>query len=192
MFSGRYFATSFFNPEADDAVNYGAIGVVIGHEMTHGFDDQGRHYDADGNLKDWWTEEDEKMFNSKTKKLVDQFNSIEVAPGIKANGEFTLGENIADQGGLRLSLTAYQATNNKDEIIDDFNSLQRFYLSYASVWASNIRPEEIVSATKTDPHSIGKLRVNATLRNIDEFFTAFDITEKDKMFRPKSERIQIW
>jgi len=183
----------FFDPEADDAVNYGAIGVVIGHEMTHGFDDQGRHFDADGNLQDWWTAEDENNFKQLTAKLVEQFNAIEVAPGVNANGEFTLGENIADQGGVRLAITAYGMSGaNRAMEIDGFSAMQRFFISYANVWKNNIRPEEIISATKTDPHSLGCNRTNATLKNIDEFFEALRVNKNDMMWRPESERVVIW
>lgn len=184
----------YFDLSADDAQNYGAIGVVIGHEMTHGFDDQGRQFDKNGNLKDWWTPEDSRKFNALADSLVSQFDDIEVSPGVYANGRYTLGENIADQGGLRIALTAYlDSTKDKGrEIIDGFSPLQRFYLAYANVWAGNIRPEEILVRTKTDPHSLGQNRVNVTLRNITPFLEAFDIKEGDKMFRPESERVIIW
>lgn len=186
--------TPYFDPKADDAENYGAIGVVIGHEMTHGFDDSGRRFDKEGNLSDWWQPEDAERFNALADSLVKQFDAVEVAPGVHANGRFTLGENIADQGGLRIALTAYldstDASERKD--IDGFTPLQRFYLAYANVWANNIREEEILSRTKTDPHSLGNNRVNETLKNIEPFFRAFGIKEGDPMFRPESERVVIW
>lgn len=184
----------YFDLSADDAQNYGAIGVVIGHEMTHGFDDQGRQFDKDGNLKDWWLPEDADRFTALADALADQFDQVEVAPGVFANGKFTLGENIADQGGLRVALTAYLDSMKDKEMtdIDGFTPLQRFYLAYANVWAGNIRPEEILSRTKTDPHSLGQNRVNVTLRNIEPFFKAFDIKDGDTMFRPESERVVIW
>lgn len=187
----------YFNPEADDAENYGAIGVVIGHEMTHGFDDQGRQFDKDGNLANWWTDEDAAAFTRLADGLAAQFDAIEVAPGLHANGRFTLGENIADQGGLRVSHTAYHnalkaAGKGDGETIDGLTPDQRFYLSYANVWAGNIRDAEIVKRTKIDPHSLGKWRVNASLRNIVPFFEAFSITEGQPMFRPESERVVIW
>lgn len=184
----------YFDPRADDALNYGAIGVVIGHEMTHGFDDSGRQYDADGNLRDWWTDADAKAFTKLADGLAAQFDAVEVAPGVHANGRFTLGENIADQGGLRVALTAYKnaARGKAWEEIDGLDPLQRFYLSYAQVWANNIRPEEILVRTKTDPHSLGNNRVNVTLRNIAPFFEAFHINEGQPMFRPVSERVIIW
>lgn len=184
----------FFDPEADDSMNYGAIGVVIGHEMTHGFDDSGRKFDKNGNLAEWWTEEDAVRFTALADKLVEQFDAIEVAPDTKANGRFTLGENIADQGGLRIALTAYRKSTeeSKPEDIDGFSPLQRFYISYATVWAGNIREEEIKIRTKTDPHSLGKLRTNATLKNVDEFFDAFSVSEGDAMWRKPEDRVVIW
>lgn len=187
----------YFNIKADDALNYGAIGVIIGHEMTHGFDDQGRQFDKDGNLKNWWTEEDEKKFNELADILVAQFDAVEVAPGVHANGRYTLGENIADQGGLRVALTAYRNASGKaggteDVDANGFTLLQRFYLSYAGVWAGSIRDEEILVRTKSDPHSLGRNRVNETLKNISEFMDAFNITPADKMFRPEQDRLVIW
>ncbi len=184
----------FFDINADDAQNYGAIGVVIGHEMTHGFDDSGRKYDLNGNLVNWWDKQDEEEFKKLTDRLVEQFNNIEVAPGVHANGRFTLGENIADQGGLRVALTAYHDSLGEKEgaEIDGFSALQRFYLAYASVWASNIRPEEILVRTQSDPHSLAVNLVNATLRNLAPFFDAFGIKEGNTMFRPVEERVIIW
>jgi metalloendopeptidase pepO len=167
--------------------------VVIGHEMTHGFDDQGRQFDVEGNLNDWWQPADAEKFKEKADALAAQFDAVEVAPGVHANGRFTLGENIADQGGLRVALTAYlDATAGQAKDIDGLSPLQRFYLAYANVWAGNIRDEEILSRTKTDPHSLGKNRVNVSLRNIAPFFEAFGIVEGDPMFRPESERVVIW
>lgn len=184
----------YFDVNADDAQNYGAIGVVIGHEMTHGFDDSGRQYDKAGNLSDWWQPEDADKFTKLADGLAAQFDAVEVAPGVHANGRFTLGENIADQGGLRVALTAYLDSMEGKEMkdIDGLTPLQRFYLAYANVWADNIRDEEILKRTKTDPHSLGRNRVNVSLRNIDKFFEAFGIQEGDKMFRPESERVVIW
>lgn len=183
----------YFDPTADDACNYGAIGVVIGHEMTHGFDDSGRQYDTAGNLNDWWQPEDAEKFKKLADGLAAQFDAVEVAPGVHANGRFTLGENIADQGGLRVALTAYlDALGENGADIDGITPLQRFYLAYANVWAANIRDEEILSRTKTDPHSLGKNRVNVSLRNIAPFFEAFGITEGQPMFLPENERVVIW
>lgn len=184
----------YFDPEADDAQNYGAIGVVIGHEMTHGFDDQGRQFDKDGNLTDWWAPEDATRFNALADRLCDLFNQVEVAPGVKANGRYTLGENIADQGGLRVAMTAYLDTlpDGKGEVIDGFSPAQRFYLAYANLWANNIRDEEVLQRTQTDPHSLGINRVNETLKNLQPFFEAFDIKEGTPMYRPEDERVIIW
>ena len=184
----------YFDVSADDALNYGGIGVVIGHEMTHGFDDSGRKFDKDGNLEEWWQEDDSKRFVEITDKLVEQFNAVEVAPGVNCNGLYTLGENIADQGGLRVAMTAYLDSRKEEKPvdIDGFSPLQRFYLAYANVWADNIREEEILERTKSDPHSLGVNRVNVTLRNLDPFFEAFDIRENDPMFRKKEDRVVIW
>ena len=189
----------FFNPAADDAVNYGAIGVVIGHEMTHGFDDQGRQFDKDGNMNNWWTDADAEAFKQKTDILVKQFDAIEVLPArgdqpaVFANGSLCLGENIADQGGLRVAYTALMNTLNgtEPEPIDGLTPAQRFYLSYATVWAQNIRDEEIARLTKLDVHSLGQWRVDATLRNLQDFFDAFNITD-GKMYMPVEERVIIW
>jgi putative endopeptidase len=185
----------FFNPNADDAVNYGGIGVVIGHEMTHGFDDQGRNYDKDGNISAWWTKEDEEKFNVRAKVLVDQYDKIVVLDTLHADGAYTLGENIADQGGLLVAYQAYMNTLKGKEIpadIDGFTHSQRFYLGYANLWAQNLRPQEIMRRTKTDVHSLGKWRVNAALRNIDDFYSAFGIKEGDAMYLAPQERINIW
>ena len=184
----------FFNPEADDALNYGAIGVVISHEMTHGFDDQGRHFDKDGNVTEWWKPEDEEAFRKMTDVLVAQFDSVYVLPGLHANGALCLGENIADQGGLRVSYTALQNSfgDNRPADIDGFTAEQRFYLSYANVWAMNITDEEKARLTRLDVHSLGENRVNVTLRNIQTFFDAFGIGEGDAMYRPAEERVVIW
>lgn len=184
----------FFNPNADDAVNYGAIGVVIGHEMTHGFDDQGRNYDKDGNLTDWWTAEDAALFTQRADKLVQQYDDIIVIDSVHANGRFTLGENIADQGGLMVAHLAYLNTlNGKTPApIQGFTAEQRFYLGYATLWGQNVRPEEILRLTKIDPHSLGKWRVNAALRNIESFYTAFDIKEGEPMYLLPADRVVIW
>ncbi|MBE6200121.1 MAG: M13 family metallopeptidase [Rikenellaceae bacterium] len=190
----------FYNSAADDAVNYGAIGVVIGHEMTHGFDDQGRQFDKDGNMNNWWTAEDSEAFKVRTDVLVEQFNKVEVLPAkdgkpaIMADGALSLGENIADQGGLRVAYTALRnSLKDKGEPapIDGFTADQRFYLSYATIWGQTVRDEEIARLTKTDVHSLGCNRVNITLRNIDTFHKAFGITS-GAMFLPEHERVIIW
>lgn len=184
----------FFDMNADDAFNYGAIGVVIGHEMTHGFDDQGRQYDKDGNLKDWWTEEDAKNFEARAAVMANFFDSIQVAPGVNANGKFTLGENIADHGGLQVSYQAFKNATAKEPLKNEngFTPEQRFFLSYANVWAGNIRPEEILRLTKIDPHSLGKWRVDGALPQIGAWYEAFNITEKDSMYLPVDKRVSIW
>ena len=184
----------FFNPNADDAVNYGAIGVVISHEMTHGFDDQGRLFDKDGNLNNWWTEEDAASFKAKADKLVAQFDAVQIQDGLYANGSATLGENIADQGGLRIAFTAMKNSfgGKKPKPIDGFTAEQRFYLAYAILWGQNITPQECARLTLLDVHSLGRNRVNVSLRNLQDFFDAFDIKEGDKMFRPEEERVVIW
>ena len=185
----------FFDMDADDAVNYGAIGVVIGHEMTHGFDDQGRKYDAAGNLNDWWSAEDAKNFGLRTQVLVDWFNRIEVQPGLHANGVFTLGENIADNGGLNVSYTALQKAKAAGEIqeeMDGFTADQRFFIAYATVWAGNIRDEEVVRRTQEDPQSLGRWRVNGTLPHISSFIEAFGIKEGDSMYLAPDKRAHIW
>ena len=184
----------FFDMNEDDAFNYGAIGVVIGHEMTHGFDDQGRQFDKDGNFANWWTEEDSKSFNERTQVIIDFFNNIEVLPGLKANGQLTVGENIADHGGLTIAMQAFQNATKDNPLPekDGFTAEQRFYLSYSNVWAGNIRDEEARNLTKSDPHSLSRWRVNGTLPHIDEWYTAFGITENDPMFVPAEERLRIW
>ena len=184
----------FFDMNADDAFNYGAIGVVIGHEMTHGFDDQGCQFDKEGNLKNWWTPKDKEQFDVRAKVLSDFFDAIEVAPGTKANGKFTLGENIADHGGLQVSFQAFRnATKNAPLAkVDGFTPEQRFFLSYANVWAGNIRPEEILVLTKSDPHSLGRWRVNGALPHIQAWYDAFGIKENDPMYVKPENRVSIW
>ena len=190
----------FFDMNADDAFNYGAIGVVIGHEMTHGLDDQGSQFDKDGNLINWWTEEDRARFEERTKVMEDYFNAIEVAPGVNANGKFTLGENIADHGGLQV---AYQAFKNAlkakgDEAMRQlgdeagFTPEQRFFLAYANVWAGNIRPEEVLQRTKSDPHSLGMWRVNGALPHIGAWYEAWNVTEESPMYLAPEKRVSIW
>ena len=184
----------FFDMNADDAFNYGAIGVVIGHEMTHGFDDQGRQYDKDGNLKDWWTAEDATNFEARSNVMAAFFDSIQVAPGVYANGRFTLGENIADHGGLQVSYQAFKKATAAAPLQPEngFTPEQRFFLAYANVWAGNIRPEEILRMTKIDEHSLGKWRVDGALPHIAAWYEAFSITEKDPMYLPTEQRVSIW
>ena len=185
----------FFQLSADDAVNYGAIGVVIGHEMTHGFDDQGRQFDKEGNLTDWWTADDAKRFEERAKVLVDYFDQIVVLDTVHANGHLTLGENIADQGGLQVSWQAYQNTLKDKPTpapIDGLTNAQRFFLAYATVWAANIRDAEILQRTKIDPHSLGKWRVNGALPHIDAWYEAFGVKPENTMYVPKENRVAIW
>jgi putative endopeptidase len=184
----------FFDMKADDAFNYGAIGVVIGHEMTHGFDDQGRQFDKDGNLKDWWTAQDGKKFDARSKVMSDFFDSIYVAPGVHGNGKFTLGENIADHGGLQISYQAFKKVTAGEPLPkkDGFTPEQRFFLAYANVWAGNVRPEEILKRTKSDPHALGKWRVDGALPQIQAWYDAFGIKEGDPMFVPVAKRVSIW
>lgn len=200
VFPAGILQAPFYDPEASDAENYGGIGVVIGHELTHGFDDQGRQFDSQGNMVNWWTDEDAAEFKKLTEGLVDQYSAVEVLPGLYANGRYTLGENIADQGGLRIAMTAFLDSQKKKGVdvkseeakIDDFDPMQVFYLNFANVWANNIRDEEIRSLTIGDVHSLAKNRVNVAIRNLDTFFTTFGITDGDDMFRPQSERVVIW
>lgn len=184
----------FFDMSADDAFNYGAIGVVIGHEMTHGFDDQGRHYDKSGNMTDWWTKSDAANFNSRTGKYADFFSAIKVLPDLNANGQLTLGENLADHGGLQVAYTAFKnATKNHPlPTIDGFTPEQRFFLAYAGVWGQNITEQEIRNRTKSDPHALGRWRVNGALPHIDAWYQAFGVKADNKMFLPKEQRLQLW
>ncbi len=200
VFPAGILQAPFFDPEASDAENYGGIGVVIGHELTHGFDDQGCQFDANGNLENWWTAEDAEAFSKLTKGLADQYSEVEVLPGLHANGEYTLGENIADQGGLRVAMTAFLDSQKKkgvditsqEALIDGFDPMQVFYMNFANLWAQNIRPEEIRVLTVSDVHSLGKNRVNVAIKNIEPFFKSFGIVEGDPMFRPENERVIIW
>ena len=184
----------FFDPKADDAFNYGAIGVVIGHEMTHGFDDQGRQYDADGNMKDWWTANDAKGFNERADLYAKFFDAIEVLPGLHSNGRFTLGENLADHGGLQVSFAAFENATAKKPLknLDGFTPEQRFFLAYAGVWGQNITDQEIRNRVKRDPHALGKWRVNGALPHIDAWYKAFNVKKGDKLYIPESERLQLW
>ncbi len=200
VFPAAILQNPFFDPEASDAENYGGIGVVIGHEMTHGFDDQGRNFDAKGNMTDWWTEEDVKNFEALTSKLGKQFDEVEILPGLFANGTYTMGENIADQGGLRISRTAFLDSQKKkgvditseDAKIDGYTPEQAFYLNYANIWATNCRDEEKRNLTIGDVHSLAENRVNVTLRNIVPFFEAFDVKAGNKLYRPATEQVIIW
>lgn len=184
----------FFDMTADDAFNYGAIGVVIGHEMTHGFDDQGRQFDKEGNLKDWWEKADGDRFKARAKVMSDFFSKIEVLPGLFGNGALTLGENLADHGGLNIAFQAFQNATKSAPLtkVDGFTPEQRFFLAYSGVWAGNIRDEQIRVYTKSDPHSLGRWRVNGALPHIDAWYKAFNITKKDTLFIPKNKRVDVW
>jgi putative endopeptidase len=192
VFPAAILQPPFFYLDADDAVNYGAIGVVIGHEITHGFDDQGCKYDKDGNMNNWWTEEDGKRFEVRTKVLADQYDKFIVLDTMHANGKLSLGENIADLGGLNIAYQAYRLASKETESIDGFTPDQRFYLAYAHLWASNIRDKEIQRLTKEDVHSLGRFRVLGPLRNVPNFYKSFNIKEGDYMYLPESERAVIW
>ena len=184
----------FFDPNADDAFNYGAIGVVIGHEMTHGFDDQGRHYDKNGNMSDWWTADDAKNFDARATEYANFFSNIKVLPDLNANGRFTLGENLADHGGLEVAFAAFENVNKKEKlpVIDGLTPEQRFFIAYSGVWAGNITEKEIRSRTKSDPHSLGKWRVNGALPHINAWYEAFGVKEGDALFLPESKRLKLW
>lgn len=193
-FSAGILQRPFFDPEADDAFNYGAIGVVIGHEMTHGFDDQGRNYDKNGNMIDWWTASDAENFNKRAQVCVDFFSAIKVLPDLNANGKLTLGENIADHGGLQVSYNAYKNATKDAPLkeIDGLTADQRFFLAYAGVWAANITEEEIRNRTKSDPHSLGEWRVNGALPHIDAWYEAFNVKPTDKLYLPADKRVKLW
>jgi putative endopeptidase len=188
----------FFNAQADDPVNYGGIGAVIGHEMTHGFDDQGRKYDAQGNLKNWWTAEDAKRFQERGEKIVQQFNSYVMIDDLHVNGQLTEGENIADLGGVKISYAALEkalarkSVTEQSQKIDGFTPQQRFFLSWAQNWRNNTRRETIRLLLQIDPHSPGKFRVNGPFSNLPEFAHAFDVPDGSPMVRPPDERVQIW
>jgi len=184
----------FFDPKADDAFNYGAIGVVIGHEMTHGFDDQGRHYDKNGNMSDWWTADDAKNFDARATEYANFFSNIKVLPDLNANGRFTLGENLADHGGLEVAFAAFENVNKKEKlpVIDGLTPEQRFFIAYSGVWAGNITEKEIRSRTKSDPHSLGQWRVNGALPHINAWYKAFGVKEGDALFLPENKRLKLW
>lgn len=182
----------FFDMSADDAFNYGAIGSVIGHEMTHGFDDSGRHFDKDGNMKDWWTEQDAEMFNQKTNVMKEHFNKILVAPNTHANGEFTLGENLADYGGVTIAFDAYKKFGEKSEDALGFTPEQRFFIAYAMTEAGNIRDAEILRRTKMDEHSLSRWRVNGMLPHVNAWYDAFDIKEGDNLYLAPEKRVNLW
>ena len=184
----------FFNLDADDAINYGAIGAVIGHEISHGFDDQGRKSDGDGNLRDWWTPEDAKRFDERAAKLGAQFESYNPLPGMKINGRLTMGENIGDLSGIAVAYRAYKMSLNGKPapVIGGFTGEQRFFLGYAQIWRSKSRDEALRNQLLTDSHSPGMYRAFVPLTNIDAFYKAFDLKPGDKLYRAPEERVRIW
>ena len=182
----------FFDMDADDAFNYGAIGSIIGHEMTHGFDDSGRQFDADGNLRDWWTAADADAFNARARVMRDFFDNIQVAPGVHANGEFTLGENLADYGGITVAYTAYKNFGTPSPEFNGLTPDMRFFIAYAGAWAQNIRDAEALRLTKMDEHSLARWRVNGILPHIDAWYDAFDVTTNDKMYIAPDQRVKLW
>ncbi|HEX2866690.1 MAG TPA: M13 family metallopeptidase [Ignavibacteriales bacterium] len=194
VFPAAILQPPFYDVNADDAVNYGAMGAVIGHEITHGFDDEGRQFDAQGNIKEWWTKDDAAKFSDRAKLIVEQYNSYFPVDSMNINGALTQGENIADLGGLNVAFTAFKKTREfKDgKSIDGFTPVQRFFLSWAQVWKNGIRKETLMNALKTDPHSPGKYRVNGPLSNIPEFLQAFKIKPGETMYRPENVRVKIW
>ena len=182
----------FFDMNADDAFNYGAIGSVIGHEMTHGFDDMGRLFDKDGNMKDWWSKQDAGHFEQHANIMKQHFNNILVAPGVHANGEFTLGENLADYGGVTIAFTAYKNFGEKSNDVSGLTADQRFFIAYAMTEAGNIRDAELIRLTKTNEHSLSRWRVNGILPHVDAWYDAFNITDKDELYLSPEKRVNLW
>jgi predicted metalloendopeptidase len=194
VFPASILQPPYFNMAAEDAVNYGAIGAVIGHEIGHGFDDSGRRFDGDGNLRDWWTEEDNTRFIERKDKLAAQYSSYEVIDGLTINGEFTSGENIGDLGGLSIAYKAYQLSLDGKEapVMDGWTGEQRFFLGWAQAWREMSRPEEAKRLLTVDSHSPAKFRANGTVVNVPGFYTAFDVKEGDGLYLPPEERVKIW
>jgi predicted metalloendopeptidase len=194
VFPAAILQAPFFDADADDAVNYGAIGGVIGHEISHGFDDQGAQYDGDGNLRDWWTAADHKAFSAKTKMLVEQYNQFSPLPGYHVNGELTLGENIADNSGVAIAYKAYKLSlkGKKAPVIDGLSGDQRFYMGFAQVWRMKMREAAQIQQIKTDPHSPGQFRANGPMRNQPGFYDAFGVKPGDKMYLPPKDRVIMW
>jgi putative endopeptidase len=195
VFPAAILQPPFYNYQADEAVNYGGIGAVIGHEISHCFDDQGARFDADGNLKNWWTPEDSEQFAALGKKLVDQYSAVEALEGVHLNGEFTLGENIGDLGGINSAydgLQLFYEKNGRPDDIDGFTAEQRFYLSWGTIWRTKMRDDAMKNLIKTDPHSPGMYRAYMPLQNVDAFYTAFNIVEGDKMYLKPEDRVKIW
>ncbi|MBT8318293.1 MAG: M13 family peptidase, partial [Lutibacter sp.] len=195
VFPAAILQPPFYNYQADEAVNYGGIGAVIGHEISHCFDDQGARFDADGNLKNWWTDEDSEKFAVLGKKLIDQFSAVEALEGVNLNGEFTLGENIGDLGGINAAydgLQIFYEENGRPDDIDGFTAEQRFYMSWGTIWRTKMRDDAMKNLIKTDPHSPGMFRAYMPLQNVDAFYTAFNIVDGDEMYLKPEDRVKIW
>jgi predicted metalloendopeptidase len=194
VFPAAILQPPFFDPNADDAVNYGAIGAVIGHEISHGFDDQGAQYDGDGNLRNWWSARDHKSFERKTRQLVAQYGAFSPVPGYKVNGELTLGENIADNSGLAIAYRAYKLSlkGKPAPVIDGYTGEQRFYQGWAQAWRAKMREAALIRQVTTDPHSPEEFRANGTLRNQPGFYDAFKVRQGDKMYLAPKDRVIIW
>ncbi|MGA1670587.1 MAG: M13-type metalloendopeptidase, partial [Candidatus Nanopelagicaceae bacterium] len=196
VFPAAILQSPFFDLDADDAVNYGGIGAVIGHEIGHGFDDQGSRYDGDGRLVNWWSDEDRKEFEKRTSSLIAQYDALapEETPESKVNGSLTIGENIGDLGGATIAYKAYRIALGDQEppLIDGLTGLQRFFIGYAQIWRAKLRPETMRIRLATDPHSPAEFRCNQIVRNIDEFYEAFEVTEEDELFMAEADRVRIW
>jgi len=195
VFPAAILQPPFYDYQADEAVNYGGIGAVIGHEISHGFDDQGSRFDANGNMTNWWTEEDRTSFDSRNQKLIDQFAAYEGLPGVPLNGEFTLGENIGDLGGINVAydgLMAHLAANGRPNLIDGYTPEQRFFISWGTIWRTKMTAEQVRISIKTDPHALGMFRAVGPLSNMPAFYEAFDVSEGDAMYRSEEERVKIW
>lgn len=194
VFPAAILQPPFFDPNADDAVNYGAIGAVIGHEIGHGFDDQGRRFAADGSLRDWWTADDAAAFTRQTSKLVDQYSSFEVLPGLFVNGAFTTGENLGDLGGLNIALYAYKLSlgDKPAPVLEGLTGEQRFFLSWAQIWRAKYRDEALRTLVMSDTHSPPYFRVNGPVRNMDEWYEAFNVLPTDKLYLKPEDRVRIW
>jgi predicted metalloendopeptidase len=204
VFPAAILQPPFFNVAADDAVNYGAIGAVIGHEISHGVDDQGRKYDGQGNLRDWWTAEDAERFKQRADRLVAQYSGYQPLDGLNVNGALTLGENIGDLSGLAVALKAYLISQNgisqkglsaqgkSATVIDGFSAEQRFFMGWSQIWRRKYREEDLRSRLLTDSHSPSEYRCNGIVTNMNEFYRAFDLKPGDQLYRPAAERVKIW
>jgi len=194
VFPAAILQPPFFDLEADDAVNYGAIGAVIGHEIGHGFDDMGSTFDGDGVMRNWWTDEDKAAFEERTGMLVEQYSAFQPFDDLSVNGEFTLGENIGDLGGITIGLLAYQMSLNGEEapVIDGFTGVQRVFLGFGQVWRGKYREEALRLQIETNPHSPSEYRANGSVRNVPEFYAAFDVSPDDALYLAPGDRVKIW